>query len=47
MIKIVLLTGALSMPLKRSLDIGRFGDTFENDQLVPTVPVTTTKNQRK
>ena len=46
MIKIVLLTGALSMPLKRSLDIGGFGDTLGNDPLVPTVPVTTTKNQR-
>ena len=47
MLKIVLLTGALAMPLKRSLDIGGFGDTPGNDPLVPTVPVTTTKSKRK
>ena len=46
MLRLLILTGALAMPLKRSLEIGGFGDTIENEQVVPTIPVPTTKNNR-
>ena len=46
MLRFIILTGVLAMPLKRSLEIGGFGDSIENDPLVPTLPVPTTRNQR-
>ena len=44
MLMLVLVSGALAMPIRRSLDLGGFGD----DTIVTTIPITTTsKTHRK
>ena len=44
MLMLVLVSGAFAMPIRRSLDLGGFGD----DAIVTTIPITTTsKTHRK